>query len=79
MYICIYVYMYKYRAKHAMKMVRSRAPGRPHVFKLRAHIGYCPHPETVYIRVLLRAIHNPIISIIQLLLRGDSTQGIYLQ
>ena len=40
------------------------------------YIGYCPHPATVYM-VLLRAIHNHNIFIIQLLVRGGSNQPLY--
>ena len=40
------------------------------------HIGYCPHPVTVYIRGPTRAIYNYIILVIQLLLSGGSTQSI---
>ena len=43
-------------------------------FDLRFEVGYCPHPVTVYIRVLLRAMYSHIVIIIQLLLSGGSTQ-----
>ena len=37
---------------------------------------YCPHPEQSILGVLLRAIYNYIIVIIELLLRGGGTQGL---
>ena len=44
----------------------------------RVYVGYCPPPVTVYIRVLLRFIYTHIIDIIQLVLGGGSTQGLWL-
>ena len=45
-------------------------------YGLRFFFWVLPPPVTVYIRVLLRAIYNHIIVIIQLLLRGGSTEGL---
>ena len=58
----------------------SSAPGAWVTSKgLMFYFGYCPHPVTVYIRVLVRAIYNHIILIIQLLLRGGSTEVLLLR
>ena len=51
---------------------------KPSVEGLRFRFGTDP-PVTAYIRVLLRAIYNHNIFIIQLLLRGGSTQGLGLR
>ena len=46
------------------------------ITSVKVEVGYCPHSATVYIRdPIIRAIHNYIIIIIQLLLRGGSTEG----
>ena len=52
--------------------------GRPKGLEILGfRVGYCPHPVTVYIGgVPLRAIYNHNIVIIQLLLRGGSTEGL---
>ena len=39
-------------------------------------LGYCPHPGTACNRVILRALYNYKIDIIQLLLGGGRTQHI---
>ena len=44
-------------------------------------VGYCPHPVTVFMRGPINGymniyIYNHIVSIIELLLRGGSTQGL---
>ena len=38
-------------------------------------VGYCPHSVTVYIKGPIRAVYNPIINTIQLLLRRGSTES----
>ena len=44
-------------------------------FEPQVLLGYSPLPVTVYIRIILSAIYNPIIIIIQLLVGRGSTQG----
>ena len=55
-----------------------RIPGLEEVLaaQCRSCYGYCPHPVTVYIRGPI--IYNHIMIIIQLLLRGGSTQQLLL-
>ena len=50
------------------------AMGPAAVVNITINLGYCPHQPQSILGVLLRAIYSHIVSIIQLLLRGGSTQ-----